>query len=78
MIGESYDNTLTQVVKVALQDAIHHEEPRIRFITLVHCNHEHDQHKNHDDHGHHCQYLHHDDDQDADSSARTPFYCSQS
>ena len=38
--GESYDNAVIQVVKVALQDAIHHEEPRIRLIPLVHFNHE--------------------------------------
>ena len=28
-------DSVAQVVKVALQDAIHHEEPRIRLITLV-------------------------------------------
>ena len=33
--GEFYDNADVQVVKVALQDAIHHEEPRIRLITVV-------------------------------------------
>ena len=32
---EFYDNADVQVVKVALQDAIHHEEPRIRLITVV-------------------------------------------
>ena len=26
---------ITQVVKVALQDAIHHEEPRIRFSIVL-------------------------------------------